>query len=77
MAVSVSETAAVNHKVTKILLSDEVTTFLINGKPTYINGLRKLRNPPSWIIIFLVVPFNKILLFSKHAIYDIFYFIVC
>ena len=47
MAVSVSETAAVNHKVTKMLLSDEVTTFLINGKPTYINGLRKSRNPPS------------------------------
>ena len=47
MAVSVSETAAVNHKVTKMLLSDEVTTFLINAKPTYINGLRKSRNPPS------------------------------
>ena len=68
MAASISETAAVNHKGTKMLLSDEVTTFLINGKPTCINGLRKSRNPPSWIIIFLVVSFNKILLFSKHAI---------
>ena len=40
-----------------------VSTFFINGKAVVINGLRKLRDPPSWLVIFLVVP-----LFSKDLI---------
>ena len=42
-----------------------MNTFFINGKPPVINGLTKLRNPPFWIVVFLVVPFNKFLLYSK------------
>ena len=45
-----------------------VSTFFINGKAVVINGLRKLRDPPSWLVIFLVVPFSKIALFSKDLI---------
>ena len=63
MAASVPEAATVNPKGTKMLLANGVT----NGKPTYINGLIKLTNPPSWLLIFLVVPFNNIL-FSKDLI---------
>ena len=49
-------------------LANEVSRLLINGKPADINGLRKFKNPPSWIVIFLTVPFNKIPLFSKDFI---------
>ena len=45
-----------------------MSTFFINSKPTVINALRKLRNPPSSLVIFLVVPFNKIPLFSKDLV---------
>ena len=45
-----------------------VSTFFINGKAVVINGLRKLRDPPSWLVIFLVVPFSKIPLFPKDLI---------
>ena len=40
-------------------------TIFINGKPAVINGLRKFKNTPSWLVIFLVVAFNKIPLLSK------------
>ena len=49
--------------------------FFINGKPAVINGLRTLRNPPSWLVTFLLVPLNKIYLFSKDVITFIIYFI--
>ena len=52
MAPSVVETAVVNPKGTKTLLANGVSTFFINGKPDVINGFRKLRNPPSWLVIF-------------------------
>ena len=42
--------------------------FFIFGKLVVINGLRKLRNLPFCRIIFLVVPFNKIPLFSRDQI---------
>ena len=45
-----------------------MSTFFIYGKPTDTNGLKKLRNPPFWVVIFLVVPFNKIPLFCKDLI---------
>ena len=45
-----------------------VSTLFINAKPAVINGLRNLGNASSWLVIFLVVPFNKIYLFSKDLI---------
>ena len=54
--------------VKKTLLANGVSTFFINDKLAVINGLRKFKNPPSWLVIFLVVPFNKIPLFSKGVI---------
>ena len=62
---SAAEAAAVNPKGTKMLLANGVSTFFISGKPTDINGLRKLRNSSSRLIISLVVLFQKIALFSK------------
>ena len=52
-----------------------VSTIFINGKPAIINGLRKFKNPPSWQVIFVVVSFIKIPLFSKDLITFIIYFI--
>ena len=52
-----------------------MSAFFINGKPAVINDLRKLRNPPSRLVIFVVVPFNKIPLFSTKLITFIISFI--
>ena len=52
-----------------------MSTLFINNKPAVINGLRKFKIPPSWLVIFLAVPFNKIPLFSNHLITFIIYFI--
>ena len=49
--------------------------FFINGKPSVINDLRKFRNPPPWLVIFAIVPFYKIPLFSKDLVTSIIYFI--
>ena len=76
MAASVAETAAVNPEVTKTLLADSLNTFLINGKTTDINSLRKLRNSLFWLVIFLIVSYNKIPPFSKELITSIIYFIL-
>ena len=51
IAASAVEAAAVNPKGTKTLLANGVCTFFINGKPAVINGLRKLRNPTSWLFM--------------------------
>ena len=64
---SVVESAVVNPEGTQTLLANGMNTFFNNGKPTGINGLRKLRNLPSWLVIFLVVPFKKVSLFSKRS----------
>ena len=48
----------------------------IYGKPAVINGIIKLRNPPSWLVNFVLVPFNKISLFSKDLITSIISFIL-
>ena len=66
---AVAESAVVNPEGTQTLLANGMNTFFNNGKPTGINGLRKLRNLPSWLVIFLVVPFKKVLLFSKSSNY--------
>ena len=52
-----------------------MSAFFINGKPAVINDLRKLRNPLSRLVIFVVVPFNKIPLFSTKLITFIISFI--
>ena len=67
IAAPVSDTAAVNPNGIKTLLANGVSTF-------FNNGLRKLRNPPSWLVIFLAVPFKKVFLFSKDLI-NLIYFI--
>ena len=68
ITVSVADDAAVNPKGTKTLLAKGLSTFYINGKPTFIKGPRKLSNLSFWPVIFLVVLFNKILLFSRELI---------
>ena len=76
-----ADTAAINPNDPKTLLvgihihANGVNTFFINGKRSDNNGLRKLRNGPFWLIIMLVVPFNKILLFYKDLITFIISFI--
>ena len=64
---AVAESAVVNPEGTQTLLANGMNTFFNNGNPTGINGLRKLRNLPSWLVIFLVVPFKKVPLFSKRS----------
>ena len=49
----------------EIFLESGVSTFFINGKGTLIN---EPCNPPFWFITFSVVPFYKILLFSRDLI---------
>ena len=43
----VPDVAIVNPNGTRKLFANDVRIFFINGKPTDINGLRKLRNPAS------------------------------
>ena len=50
------------------LLASKRGTLFINSKLALINDLKKFRNPPSWMVIFVVVPFNKIPLLSKDLI---------
>ena len=59
--------------VSKFILAKGKSTFFINGIPTFIDLPRKLSDPPSWIITFAIVSFNKISLFSK----TLFTFITC
>ena len=63
-AAFVDNVAAVNPRGSKILLAN-VGRFSINGKPAVINDLWKLTNRPFWLLIFLVVSFGKIPLFSE------------
>ena len=44
-----------------------MSKFFIDYKSTVIDSLRKLRNPSSWLVIFIVVSSNKIPLFSKDS----------
>ena len=60
MAASAAEAAAVGPQGTKRLSANGVNTFFINGKPVDSNGLGKLRNSPTCLVILLVVPFNKV-----------------
>ena len=70
---SVSDIAADTPNGIKTILSNGANTFSINGETAIINRLRKLRNPPPWLLIFLVVPFNKIPPFHKDLITVIYF----
>ena len=74
-AASVAATAAVNPEVMKRCLAKGANTFFIKVKPVFTKGPRKLSNPPFWQVNFLVVPFNKIPLFSKELITFIIFFV--
>ena len=52
-----------------------MSRLFINYKPTIIHGIRKFGNRPYWLAVFLVVPFNEILLFSKDLITFIIFFL--
>ena len=52
IAVSVAEAAAVTPNGNKTLLANGVSTLFVDGKPAAINGLKKLWNPPSWLVFF-------------------------
>ena len=66
---SFAHAAAVHPNGMKTFLSDGVSTFLINVKPTLINGPKALaRNPSFWFINSSAVPFNWIYPFSKDLI---------
>ena len=51
-----------------MLFANGVSTFFMNDRSTLINGPRKFMNLPSSLLIFLVVSFNKIPLFSQVLI---------
>ena len=68
MAASAVDIPAGNINGNKTLLARGVSKLFINGKLAFINGLGNVKNSLSWQVIFLVVPFNKIPLFSKDLI---------
>ena len=68
IAASVAKSAVVNRNGNRTLLARCVSTLFINAKTAAINDLRKLRNSSPLLVIFLVVRFNKIALFSKDLI---------
>ena len=48
----VTDVAAANPNGNEHFLANGVSMFFINGKRVDINGLRKLRNPPSRLLFF-------------------------
>ena len=52
-----------------------MSALFINSKLDVLNGLGKLRNSPYLLVIFVVVSFIKIPLFSKGLIIFIIFFI--
>ena len=68
MAASVADVAPVNPNGTKMLLANGVGTFFIDEKPAAM-VYESWKNPHSWLLIFLVVPFyNFFLLFNDLII---------
>ena len=60
-------------KNVNVVMPDAIAAFVadvasVNPIHYWYNGLKKLRNPPSWVAIFLGVTFSKIYLFSKDLI---------
>lgn len=57
---SAAYAAAVNYNVIEILLANDVSTFLFNGKPVLNSGPRSLpRNSPDCIILEICI-FDKL-----------------
>ena len=52
-----------------------MSAIFIYYEPTIIDGIRKFKNRPYWLLIFIVVSFNEIPLFSKDLITFIMSFI--
>ena len=77
MAASAADTPAGNPNRIKRLLDNGASALFINGKPAVINGLKKLTNPPSWLVNLVLVPFNKSPLFSKDFIIFVMTFTNC
>ena len=75
IAATVAKSAVVNRNGNRTLLARCVSTLFINAKTAAINDLRKLRNSSTLLVIFLVVRFNKIALFSKDLITFIWTFV--
>ena len=48
---SAADAAVVNHNGIKAVLANGLVAFLINGKATFTNGIRKFRNSPHCIIL--------------------------
>ena len=68
IAASAVYIAAGNPNAIKALLTKIVSTHFMNSKPTVINDLRKIKRPPFQQLIFWIVTFNKIPLFSQDLI---------
>ena len=65
-----------NYNGNRTILANGISTFLVNGKLVLINRPKTLvRNPLSWLLIFEVVPFNNISVFSRNLITFIISFI--
>ena len=75
IAASIANADAVSPNGAKTFLANYVSMFFVNGTAILINGARNLSNPPSWLLILLVVHFNKIPLFSKVIITLLIYFV--
>ena len=75
IAASVTDAVALNPKGTETNLVKSVSTGFIKSKPVFTKEPRKLSNLPFWRVIFLVVPFNKITIFSEEIITFIIYFV--
>ena len=83
IAAFVAENPADNPNGNKTLLAGGVSVLFINGKPAGINDRRKLTNSSSWLVIFAIVLFNKVPLFSNDLLtfiisfISLFYFWAC
>ena len=75
MASYVADDVALNRRGTKTFIMNGGRTFFINSKSVVINCWRKLKNPPSWQIVIIVISFKKIPLFPNKLIYFIISFI--
>ena len=60
IAASVADIAPDSPNGIKTLLANGVSTCFIKSKPDVINGLRRIKNPSTWLVTFLVVPIYKI-----------------
>ena len=65
---SVAGAFAVNLNGNNTLLANGASAIFINGKHAVINDLKKMKKALFWLILLLVVPFNKIPLFYKYLI---------